>query len=823
MTKLDHVDGFAALCEALSGARDPASFKLKDPGGERMRRALKDPEASELDLAILLRQVLLAAPGGPVDASAPLPLPRPVGATALAAAGLKTVHGQRVRARAWRPPWIFQTEFEPDAVAAQAADRRFGIGDLGPQADPFVRSLGHDRYRSVGQRAAVRAALLTPAGRSLVIDLPTGEGKSLVFRAIDRFGFATSPRLDAQGVTLVVVPTVALAYDHENACRTGEDEYLAYVGTDADRRARILERLAAQQSGLVFTAPEAAVGSLRPSLIALARAGRLKALVLDEAHLVDAWGTGFRPEFQSLSGLRLELLEQAPVDAAPRTILLSATLTPETLDTLEVLFAAPEPLELLSAAQVRPEPVYYVAPSSDEPTRHRTIEEALLRIPRPAILYVTKVADAVQWAMRFRDLGFRRFAAFHGDTPDEERIKTLQAWRDGRLDLVVATSAFGLGIDYPHVRSVLHACVPETFDRFYQEVGRGGRDGRTCLSLIAPTSADIRVARGLNRERVITTGRGLQRWSAMFHHPDSQHLGGHRLRIRLDVAPGPDEDDIDLIGERSLQWNARVLTLMARAGLLRMVGGVAQEEDASGVFETVEILDTGHLEPSVWTSRVEPVRADIAAARSRNLALMLRHLKASDCPSVLVETLYRADRILAGCSTCGLCRSNPAIARPQPLRTEPASPWAAPPVNPPLADLMTRGELVVTYAAEASGGFAARRTAAALAALWACGLRLLRFIGVPPLVFGRALADLAELPIMIGQAPTRAASRLPSGPEIVLVGQNAGFRLATDVRQPRVVLLPQGYADPDRPGEGLLERYNGSTMSLEALLGRLST
>jgi superfamily II DNA/RNA helicase len=823
VTKLDHVDGFGALGEALSGARDPASFRLKDPGGERLRRALEDPEASELDLAMLLRQVLLAAPGGPAQACAPPPLRRPIGVAALAAANLETMDGQRIRACAWRPSWISRTELEPDSVAAQAADRRFGIGDLGPQGDPFVRSLGHDRYRSVGQRAAVRSALLTPAGRSLAIDLPTGEGKSLVFRAIDRIGFATGPRLDAQGVTLVVVPTVALAYDHENACRAIEDEHLAYVGTDADRRAKILERLSVQQSGLVFTAPEAAVGSLRPSLIALARAGRLKALVLDEAHLVDAWGTGFRPEFQSLSGLRIELLEHSPAKAGPRTILLSATLTPETLETLEALFAAPEPLELLSAAHVRPEPMYYVAPSSDEPTRHRTIEEALMRVPRPAILYVTKVADAVQWASRFRDLGFRRFAAFHGDTPDEERVKTLQAWREGHLDLVVATSAFGLGIDHPHVRSVLHACVPETFDRFYQEVGRGGRDGRACLSLIAPTPADLRVARSLNQERVITTGRGLQRWSAMFHHPDRQHLGGHRLRIRLDVAPGADEDDIDLIGERSLQWNARVLTLMSRAGLLRMVGGVAQEENASGLYETVEILDTGHLELSVWVRRVEPVRAAIAAARLRNLDLMLRHLAANECPSALVETLYGPDRIVAGCSACALCRADQALARPQPLRREPASPWPVPPVTPPLSDLMAQGELIVTYSAEASGGFAARRTASALAALWSCGLRLVRFIGAPPPVFGRALADLAEGPIMTSQAPTRAASRLPSGPELVLVGDNAGFRLAPDVRQPRVVLLPQGYADPDRPGEGLLERYNGSAMSLDALLGRLST
>ncbi len=145
-------------------------------------------------------------------------------------------------------------------------------------------------------------------------------------------------------------------------------------------------------------------------------------------HLVDAWGTGFRPEFQSLSGLRAELLDVSPGTARLRTLLLSATMTPETLETLEVLFAWPERLELLSAAQVRPEPAYVVAPLTDEVTRKARIEDALLRLPRPAILYVTKVADAIDWRRRLSALGFSRLAAFHGDTPDVEREATLKRW-----------------------------------------------------------------------------------------------------------------------------------------------------------------------------------------------------------------------------------------------------------------------------------------------------------------------------------------------------------------------------------------------------------
>lgn len=815
--------GFVALSQALAGARPTDDFSLDNFAAERLRKALGDPAASALDLAILLRHALLsemARQGGGAMVWLPRPASRPIPDAVLQAVGLDVNREGRVFALAWQPDWLPASEPAPDRLAAAAVPRRFDTP--GPDPDPFLNRLSYPAYRSVGQRAAVRSALLTPPGRSLAIDLPTGEGKSIIFQAIDAVGFASGPVPAPSGVTLVVVPTVALAYDHENKARTSPDECLAYVGENLARRAAILERLAKQQTGLVFCAPEAACGSLRTPLLTLARAGRLKALVLDEAHLVDAWGTGFRPEFQSLSGLRAELLEACPNTARLRTILLSATLTPETLETLEVLFAWPERLELLSAAQVRPEPAYMVAPPTDEVIRKGRIEEALLRLPRPAILYVTKVADAIDWRRRLLALGFNRFATFHGDTPDAEREATLGRWGDGTLDLVVATSAFGLGIDYPHVRAVVHGCVPETFDRFYQEVGRGGRDGRSSLSLLLPAHSDVRLARSLNRERVITVRRGLERWRSMFNHPDRRHLGGKRFRLRLDVAPGTGVEDIDLVGERSLQWNARVLTLMTRAGLLRMVGGVRDEDGKAGVFETVEILEAGHLLDEVWDRRVEPMRGQIARARARNLMLMLRHMRWGSCPSDLIEELYGANRILGGCSGCRLCRADPGRAKVDWLPREPAASWSAPAWASPLADLLQDGEVVVTYSPNAVGAYRTRRLISALAALWRSGARLVRLVGKTSSVIEAGLAELAALPVYISRSPVAATSRLPAGPEVLIVGEGP-FRLPQASPHGRILLIPEGAADPDRPGQGLLDRYNGTVLSLDTLIERLAT
>lgn len=823
MTGLAESIGFAALADALAQRRSADTFSLQDTAAERLRQALGDPESSALDLALLLRHTLLAetARQGPgATARLPNPTQRRIPAHVLGLAGLSVLESGGVEVMPWHPAWLSTTDPDPDRLAAAALRRRFDAA--GPAPDPFVSKLGYANYRSVGQRAAIRSALLTPSGRTLAIDLPTGDGKSAIFHAIDAVGFASGSVPASDGVTLVVVPTVALAYDHENNARGETDDLLAYVGEDPERRAAIQERLATRQSGLLFCAPEAACGSLRGALLSLAQAGRLKALVLDEAHLVDAWGTGFRPEFQSLSGLRVELLEACPPAARLRTLLLSATLTRETLDTLEVLFAAPEPLELLSAAQVRPEPSYMVVPQADIAMRNACIEDAILHLPRPAILYVTKVADAVAWGQRFEVLGFRRFAAFHGQTLDAEKEATLKRWSKGQLDLVVATSAFGLGIDYPHVRAVVHGCVPETFDRFYQEVGRGGRDGRTFLSLLLPAYADVHLARRLNRERVITVRRGLERWRSMFEHPDRRHLGGKRFRLRLDVAPGTGVDDIDLVGERSLQWNARVLTLMTRAGLLRMVGGVRGEDGEGGVFETVEMLEDKHLLEEVWTRRVEPVRSQIAQARTRNLRLMLRHMRGGECPSELIEELYSSSRILGGCSECGLCRANRSRAHVRSLPREPAAAWRAPPLEVPLSDVVIAGEAVVTYDAAASGAFASRRLADAVAALVRGGARLFRLVGELPPQFNRALADLAGAPVFVSRSASAATSRLPSGPEVILVG-NVAWRMPPPSAQPRILFLPVNTPDPDRPSQGLLDRYNGAVLTLDMLLERLTT
>lgn len=822
---------FAALAAILDGRSAPSEGDFADHVYARFFGALTDHHARSLDLAVLMRHILQIEAARRGDGSEPA-LPAPIGAHSvdLTKAGLDQRSDGRWHAAPWHPDWLSipSGALSPDAAAAQARRRRFGRGDHGTQGDPFLGLLGRDTYRSVGQRAGVRAALLTPAGATTAVDLPTGDGKSLIFQIIDRLGFASNrDETGMHGVTLVVVPTIALAYDHENKCRREPDEVLAYVGgADLARRTAILERVSKAQSGLVFAAPESCCGSLRGPLRIAATNGRLKAIVVDEAHLVDAWGTGFRTDFQSLSGLRAELIDAAPEGLAPRTLLLSATLTPETLETLRTLFSEPGEMRTLAAAQVRPEPEYWVSEVSDPPVRDARVEEALSRLPRPAILYVTEVREAIAWHDRLKAAGYGRIAAFHGRTPDDERQATLRQWGAGALDLVVATSAFGLGIDYPHVRAILHACVPETFDRFYQEVGRGGRDGCEAASLVLPTRRDYEIAKSLNTERLITVERGLERWTAMFRHPDTLFLGGSRFRLRLDVAPGQGVDDIDLVGERSLQWNGRIVTLMARARLLRLSGNSLDSDlAAAGVYEFVEILEPGHLEKTVWERRVGPVRAAIAAARQHNFDLMTDRLRDRSCPSDAVLELYGRDRVDMVCGRCSLCRADPLRASPTALRREPPSCWPTPDLDPVLSGMLGHdGRLLVTYNSEADGLTDRRRAATAVKSLWRSGARSLALWGEPYRVFERALADLVNLPVFVSRIDSLTMNRLPPGPQVVIVGRGVQMERPTGVApQPRIILIPQDHADPDRPGESLVDRWPGPILTLANLLSRILT
>lgn len=835
MSRLEGVAAFQALADLLRGAGGGGeNWTAAEPAFERLRAALaaSSPRASIRDLVVLLRQALWYehARRGNGNAWPELIVRHPAFAGAdWAASSLRELpvpDGSRVTLETWSPTWLGQPLESVELRAAAEFPCRFGEGS-GIAGDPFLSAVVQTTYRSVGQRAAARAALSTPPGGTLAVALATGEGKSLLFQLAQAVGFAgTPPRGAVPGTTLVIVPTVALGIDHEASSLKlqGHRPPLAFR-SGAESNVLLFDRIREGTQGLCFASPEAACGPLRAALLAAAEAGNLHALIVDEAHLVDQWGTGFRTEFQELSGLRRELLAAAPANASLRTLLLSATLTTSSLATLEALFGDGGPLRSLVAVNLRPEPDYWIAAPCTTAEREQRVLEALAHVPRPAILYVTEVKHAEAWMNVIRGAGYRRVRMLHGSTSTDTREDILKLWRNGALDLVIGTSAFGLGIDYQHARAILHACVPETLDRFYQEVGRAGRDGRSSLSIAVPALEDFGPAERLGEQKVISVDRGLVRWTAMFESAIA--VGNGVIAVDVDTRPSASENDIDMGGDRNTDWNVRTLTLLARAGVVELVGRQPRATEAGTARLTIRVLDDGHQRPDFWSSRVVPIRNAIAIASRRNFELMRRYLRADECPARVLEALYGAGNVLSSCSRCRLCRADPLSRGSKPVPREPVAPWPGRPLQPELAALIGGGgRLLVTDDPDAREDRWHRRFSELLDSLASKGITKLALIGETGLDEERAFERIKRRVFFVGRSSTPVATGLPPGPELVLVGRGGRLTKANlrerERGDERIFIVPPSLAAPEKPDLALSDIFAGGQLSFDQLYRRLT-
>ncbi|MCR3741648.1 DEAD/DEAH box helicase [Actinomadura glauciflava] len=444
--------------------------------------------------------------------------------------------------------------------------------DVPVPVDPAVHAIAPDidRYRSRTQASAVRTAALVDPSSTLHVVLPTGTGKSIV-------GLAPG-LLRYQGTTVVVVPTIALALDQERQLRgrfprSALPRELAYYADRAEiDRAAIKERLRNGTQRILLTSPEALISGLAASLRTLAASGQLTHFVVDEAHLVRLWGLSFRPQFQIVASLVSELREVAAGagHAPPQVTLLSATLSASSLLLNDQLFGSTADSLFIGSTFLRTELRYLLGTTTSSADRIDRVVDALHFLPRPAIIYATKKESAALIARRLRAAGFGRTAAFHGDVGSHERLDILRRWSgDGgptSIDVVVGTSAFGLGVDQSDVRTVVHACVPTSVDRLYQEVGRAGRDGHAALSVWLPADCDATEGQRIETATVIGDAKAWNRWNAMrMYGVHSSSTGGGLI---LDTGVVPEHKDYP--SDANQLWNRNTLVLMERAGLISL-------------------------------------------------------------------------------------------------------------------------------------------------------------------------------------------------------------------------------------------------------------
>nr|WP_281174146.1 protein DpdF [Amycolatopsis taiwanensis] len=817
-------------------------------------RELGTPRASKADVAVLTRQVLLEAAARGNDAGLVVPLAPALPDVSEWLKAECTAIETRSGLRVWANPWTPQAAGSSLASAAAKDDLlNVHLGSEAPQrftpaavpADPFMTSaFGHRTYRSIGQRQLARAVALAESGSTLVLSLPTGQGKTAVALAAGLVSPTNS------GLTVVVVPTVVLALDMERRTRevmqyhaigTPDDRFAYVGGLGEDDKRRLREAIKSGRQRVLFTSPEALVTGLAKSLEDAATAGHFRHFVIDEAHLVEQWGISFRQSFQTMARHRKRWITLAPEGRAPVTIAMSATFTSDQISSLKFMFGDPDRTRVVSAAQLRYEPSYYMAHHETEDDRVSAVLRAVRLLPKPMVLYVSTRRDARLWRDRLNQAGLRRIAAVTGESSDVERQNTMTGWsgRDSTgevptaYDVVVGTSAFGLGVDVGDVRTIVHACVPESVDRFYQEVGRGGRDGFPSLSVLLSTEEDFEVAASIADERLITAALAFERWSAMFLN--AERMARDVYRVDLDRYRAK----MSMTSKKNRGWNLHILGLMHRARLIDLSLSTAPNETGPDVwdpalgipgqpgdrFVQVTLLEAAANREEEFSEQIKRVRGDIKRARRQAVDGMRQLLSGQHCVGRVLADYYSTDEVAIGvtCRGCPRCRQEekrPGDAFYR-LAAEP-SPFLPAPTRQVGSDPLVRFRgrancLSITWGDEADFRRSVPRL---LNALVRRGMPVVGGPGATPGLMAALQRDAGEVPLIHDQDDDLLRSY--AGP-IIWVGTPDTWRLPRDVveriRSADVVYLlhPAVTAHPDKASEAFATIHR-PTVSLRAAL-----
>jgi ATP-dependent DNA helicase RecQ len=355
----------------------------------------------------------------------------------------------------------------------QAPQMSFG-SDPGERADALLGELGYADWRA-GQREAVIAAL---EGRDSLIVMPTGGGKSLCYQL---------PGLASDDLTIVVSPLIALMRDQWlRLTQAGHPVAMVSSAMDEEESRAALDSVRSGRARIVYCAPERFASSFFLEAIGHRK---VDLLAVDEAHCVSEWGHDFRPDY-------LRLPQIADRLGRPTVMACTATATVPVAAEIAQRFEMREPLRVRAGFD-RPNLSFDVIAleGKGSKARRQALLETGLADPanRPAIVYCGTRKDTDEVAEELRGTGLRALA-YHAGMESHERTLTQRRFMSGgedAVDVVVATNAFGMGVDKADVRSVWHMAIPTSVEAYYQEAGRAGRDGLPSRAVMLAMKSDL--------------------------------------------------------------------------------------------------------------------------------------------------------------------------------------------------------------------------------------------------------------------------------------------------------------------------------------------
>ncbi|HEY3309307.1 MAG TPA: DNA helicase RecQ [Desulfuromonadaceae bacterium] len=363
--------------------------------------------------------------------------------------------------------------------------------------DTLKTVFGFHEFRSPQQEVIEQVI----AGADVFLVMPTGGGKSLCYQV---------PALHRPGLAIVVSPLISLMKDQVDALTANGVRAACFNSSlSATESRRISQQIETGGLDLLYVAPERL---LQPEFLERLAGMEVALFAIDEAHCISQWGHDFRPEYTQLGRLR-KLFSQVPIVA------MTATADPETRkDILRQLGI--EQARVYVAGFDRPNITYSVIPKHKPLAQLETFLKG--RRDEAGIVYALSRKRVEQVAENLRSAGFSA-AAYHAGLSDAERRRVQDAFRHDDLRIVVATVAFGMGIDKPNVRFVVHYDMPKSIESYYQETGRAGRDGLPSEALMLFGMGDVMTARALieNSENADRVRIEIQKLNAMVAYAEA--------------------------------------------------------------------------------------------------------------------------------------------------------------------------------------------------------------------------------------------------------------------------------------------------------------
>ena len=453
-----------------------------------------------------------------------------------------------------------------------------------------------------GQRDAIASVL---DGRDTLVVMPTGAGKSAIYQTAGVL---------LRGLTIVVSPLIALQQDQVAALAEGNAGRATLLNSTLKRaeHADTLRDLTEGRIQFLFLAPEQLAND---DTLSHLQAAEPALIVIDEAHCISAWGHDFRPEYLRL-GAVIEELGHPPVLA------LTATASPPVREEIVERLGMREPNIMVQGFD-RPNIHLAVEGFSDADEKRTALIERVIAAPKPGIVYAAtrKHTEEVAAALGAEQV---TAVAYHAGMSADDRERAQEAFMAGEVDVIVATTAFGMGVDKPDVRFVYHLDISASLDAYYQEIGRAGRDGESAEAVLFSYPDDL----------------NLQRFFAGSGHVDAEQIA----QVVMEVQQADGSLTIEELGDRLDLSQMKVTTAIHSL----------EDQGVVSLLPTGEITATASLPLDEVTEGAAEAQENRRAFERSRLEMMRGYADMRDCRREYLLS-YFGETLPAPCQNCDNC------------------------------------------------------------------------------------------------------------------------------------------------------------------------